>query len=117
MKRGRLAFLGIAGDHPGRVADQEGIGQATQEPKVKGRDHMHGHVLLVPKRFAVRVRTGADRGDGGRVGGLAGKNRIPHRVVDAGGLQVGGVKGFVGGRAVRPCGEAVHQRGGKVPRA
>ena len=52
LERRRLALAQIGGDHPRRVADQEGVGEAGEIVIADRPDHMVPHMLLVPDRRA-----------------------------------------------------------------
>ncbi len=116
-QRGRLAFLGIAGNDAGGVADQESVGQAPEEATVKGGDHVQRHVLLIPERLAFRDRAKAKLCHTGGVGFASRDDFGGHRMINAGGVQIGGVEGFVPHRAIATGGKGIHHRGRQVPGA
>ena len=112
-----LALLGIGSQHPGRLADQETMGQAVHPVPVHVGQQVLGHVLLVEDGLAARHRAHHGGGHGPPVGGLAGHHGVAHGVVQARFGQVVGVEGLVHHRRVGAVLEGPHHRGGDVARA
>jgi hypothetical protein len=111
-----FALLGIARHDPRRMPDQKDILARAHEASVDAGDHVERHVLLVEMRLAARRRTPAHGGHLVRIILVGGNDLVPHRVVDASHLEIGGVEGLVPRRAITARRKGIHHRGRKVPR-
>ena len=115
FRRHHLALLRIAGDHPFRRADQEGVGETRQVRDLHRASHVVDHMLLIPDRARARPRQ-----SGGHTVPIAvhrGDHLGRHRVIIAGVLEVGAVERLVAHRRIGTRAETAHHCGRKIARA
>ena len=110
-------LAGIGSEHSFRRANQEGVADPVDPVAAEFRQHVVGHLLLVPDWPAAGRGPEHRCRDGPPVGRLRGEHRLAHRVVEASRSEIGGVERLVADRAVGAGAERPHHRRRDVARS